>query len=223
MMFAGSKKKNPPVETTAPAMPTGPVSVADWERRVHELEAQAVEADKVLETARISRRTAAGNVIVFNAPSGVLSDLENAEREAERHLDNLHSAIEVAKSELQKAQAEEARARLAERLASQRQFGLKILEHAARVDEAFSIAANELRTIETLYRQYVNAGGGYLMRLKVNAARAARGKGLRDFISADFVGDNVVSRPLVEQFRSLAGVQPSDKPLVEETPESLSA
>ena len=197
-----SKKRK---EETTPAEATPTLTPTQWQERIADLEAQAEQARQALEQKRAQRSDAAGRVIVFGQPNDSVNELVEQEKELERAAENLDSAIGFAKAELGKAQAEEERVRLAERLALQRQIGLRILECAARVDQAFAAAAADLRSIESLNREYLNAGGGYSMRLKICASRATRGCGLRNFITETFVGDNVISVPLTKQFASMAG------------------
>jgi hypothetical protein len=193
-----SKKKNPPVETNA-AETTPALTPGEWAERTAAVERQIAEAQQTLEAKREERRASAGLSIIFGG-AGIRSQRlkpKNAPLSFASICWARHSSSVGLNSRSLRTPKNVSGWQNG---ALQQQVGQKILEHARRVDQAFADAAEDLRNIDALFRDYVNAGGPFQTRR--NASRAAHGTGLRNFISADYVGDNVVCAPLPTQFRS---------------------
>jgi hypothetical protein len=189
----------------------GPRTADDWRRRTGELESDVVAAAAALTEARAQRRETAGNVIVFGATGDALQKQEDQEREAERRLDSQRAAVEVAKGELQKAEAAEEAAAQEERKKRRAAIAVELRTHAEAVDKAFAAAAPHLEALKALMRDLHNAGGAGIQRtLSGCVARAAYAAGLRGFLELGFVGGNQHHLPLAKQFEFLTrGFEPA--------------
>jgi hypothetical protein len=198
------QKKNVPVETTPPAKQ---LTSTEWRSRIAALEAQAAQAQENLQAARNARRDASGRVIVYNESGDSLKDLVSKERECEVAAENLDAAIQLARGELQRAEAAEEAAAKAERQRVIYAIGAQILESGATVDNLLMELGAAIHKIEPLYREYRNAGGRFEIRMKPMISRASRRAGLRDYITDDFVGDAHHFLPLTKQWAHLAPPQ----------------
>jgi hypothetical protein len=84
----------------------------------------------------------------------------SSRRELECAAENLDSVVVLAKGELERAQAEEERARQ-EELARQRDaIAGQILHHSRLADEAMATLAANVLPLAELFRQYSHCGGG---------------------------------------------------------------
>jgi hypothetical protein len=203
----------------------GPRTADDWRKRVAALEGDVVAAEQALTEAHTQRRSAAGNVIVFNAAGDALSKLEDQEREAERKLDSQRAAVEVAKGELQKAIDVEERARLEELKQRRDVIAADVKFHAAEVDKAFAAAGSHLTALKAALGGLKNAGGGALNRtLSGCVARCAYHHGLRGFLECGYVGGNQHLLPLAQQLGFLTrGIEPIADNSVADTTAAKSA
>ncbi len=219
MMFSKkSAPKNAVVETTS--TPTPALTSGQWQQRVTDLETQAAEARQSLEQKRAARSEAAGQVIVFGGPDTV-SELVEEERAMERAAENLDSAVVLAIGELEKALAEEDRARREERARQRDEIAAQILHHSRLADAALASVAENVLLLPELFRQYNHFGGGMQPRINVSFTRALRGADLKKFVMDDLAVYNIHALPLATQFQSNAPKPNGES--AEETPESLSA
>jgi len=79
--------------------PVAPTTGAGWRARIGELENEAVTAGQALAEKRMTRRTAAGALLVFGGDVSSVPELEAEERDAERRKDSLVCALELARAE----------------------------------------------------------------------------------------------------------------------------
>jgi len=178
----------------------GTTTAADWQQRIADLEHEAAETDRTLAAKRAQRRDAAGSVIVFGRDAGALAGLESAERDLERKADSLRAGIEVARTELQKAEAADRRAAAEERGRRRDEILEQIKKRASRVDASFGSAAVDLQEIAALLREFQNLGRGFSRSIKTIATRAALADGLRPFLEIVGSGHQL---PLAKQLDSL--------------------
>jgi hypothetical protein len=182
-----------------------PSSSADWRQRLAELEAEATATEQTLTETRTERCT--GSITVYGGPCDALASLDAKERQLAERLDTLNAAVALTKSEVEEAEAAERRVRDKQLTRRKAQLAAQILEHAATADAAFATAAENLRLVESLVREFGSVNGAVHYRsLRGCATRAAWYAGLRSFVEAGFVGSQMHFRPLAEQLRDLVPV-----------------
>ena len=187
-----------------------PTTTAAWRARIGELEQQTIAAEQSLEATRAERRAAAGAALVFGTNSESAAALEAGEREAERKLDSLQCAVDLARAELKKLEAAERQAWLDAQRARREVVAEEIRQAAAAVDGFFSQAAEHLRSIEDLLGRYQFEGGAFARSLKSCTTRAALAAGLRQYLDTEYVGSSHHLRPLSEQLGALAVMRGAD-------------
>lgn len=184
-----------------------PSTTAAWRARIGELERETIDAEQALAATRAERRTAAGSALVFGTNPEAAAALEATEREAERKLDSLKCAVELARAELKALEDTERQARLDAQRARRLAVANEIQREAAAVDGLFDQAAERLRIIESLLTQYQLEGGAFARSLKSCSTRAALAAGLRQYLETGFVGGSEHIRPLAEQLGALAAMR----------------
>src|SRR5215469_1733056 len=140
-----------------------PSSSADWRQRLAELEAEATATEQTLTETRTERCTAAGSITVYGGPGDALASLDAKERPLAERLDFLNAAVALTKNEVETAEAAERRVRDKQLRRRKAQLAAQILEYAAAADAAFAAAAENLRLVESLVREFgsVNGPGHY--------------------------------------------------------------
>ena len=191
------------LKTDEPMMQT-PLTAADWRERIDELERDLAAAEQLLTQRRAERRTAAGSALVFGTIPEAAAELDAAEREAERKVDSLKCAVDLARAELKTVEDTGRRNKLEAQRARRLAVANEIQREAAAVDGLFEQAAEHLRTIDGLLTGYRLAGGAFQRSLKGCSTRAALAAGLRDHLETAFVGGHEHLRPLAEQLGALA-------------------
>jgi len=184
---------------TAQAAPVQrPSTAAEWRKRISELKQELAGAEALVTERRQVRRTAAGTALLTGQGADSIATLEGMERDAERTLDTVKAAIELAEVEGQKFEAAEREAAEAERRG---QYAAKITEirqAASVVDAIFTDLVGKLQVVDGLLSQYRAMGGRTSGTLKGSVTRAALLAGMRPFLATEYVGINGSFRSLAE-------------------------
>jgi chaperonin cofactor prefoldin len=200
--------------TDEPVMQT-PSTLAEWRERIGELEREAADAEQLAIEKRAARREAAGSALVFGTNPEAAAELEAQERDAERRLDSLRCAIELARAEVKGLEDEARKQRVDQQRAQRAAVAANIRQHAAAVDGIFEQAAEHLQAIEGLLNEYRLSGGAFHRSLKGCTTRAALATGMRPYIEPAFVGGHEHLRPLAEQLASLGTMPGADERLAD--------
>ena len=191
-----------------------PTTVAEWRVRIGQLENDLTVAERSVVERRSERRTAAGAALVFGADAEVVADLEAAEREAERRVDSLKCAVELAHAELTKLEDQARLAKIEARRVRRSEAATEIKVEAAIVDRLYAELAVHLGNVAGLLGRYRSEGGEFRRSLRSCSARAALNAGLHDLVELGYVGGTRAHWvSLEQQLGSLAAVESGDEPL----------
>jgi hypothetical protein len=196
--FFEKEQKTMRLRTNTPAQ-AAPATSAEWRTRIAELETEESAAGEILTERRAARRNAAGQVLAVGGDASVLSEMEAAEREAERSVDNLRCGLEFARQELGKLEESEMRAKLEAEAAKRALIQEQILQTAGAIDELLGQVALKLRTVDTQLCDFRIAGGRCARILRGCFMRAELHAGMRDFITTEYVGSQDTIHSLREQ------------------------
>jgi len=200
--------------TDEPVMQT-PSTAAEWRERIGELEREATGAEQLVKEKRAARREAAGSALVFGTNPDAAAELEAQERDAERRLDSIRCAVELARAEVKRLEDEDRRQKVEQQRARREAVAANIRQHAAAVDGIFEQAAKHLQAVEGLLNEYRLAGGAFHRSLKGCTTRAMLATGMRPYIEAAFVGGHEHFRPLAEQLAALGTMPGADERLAD--------